>query len=62
MAIFCSGCPTSSPGLLLDARVAMKKSYAAEAIEVMTLGVLVALTRIVDYATVVPGIALFVPD
>ena len=29
-------------------------------IEVMMLGVLVALTKIADYATVVPGIALFV--
>ena len=29
-------------------------------IEVMMLGVLVALTKIADYATVVPGLALFV--
>ena len=29
-------------------------------IEVMMLGVLVALTKIADYATVVPGVALFV--
>jgi paraquat-inducible protein A len=28
-------------------------------IEVMMLGVLVALTKIADYATVIPGIALF---
>jgi paraquat-inducible protein A len=29
-------------------------------VEVMMLGVLVALTKIADYATVIPGIALFV--
>ena len=29
-------------------------------IEVMMLGVLVALVKIADYATVIPGIALFV--
>src|SRR5208282_2477550 len=29
-------------------------------IEVMLLGVLVALTKIADYATVIPGVALFV--
>ena len=28
-------------------------------IEVMLLGVLVALTKIADYATVIPGVALF---
>jgi paraquat-inducible protein A len=30
-------------------------------IEVMMLGVLVALVKIADYATVIPGVALFVP-